>query len=90
MARRVHALKTTVQKKKPTSTENNTVNAIKPKRRRFRPGTLALREIRKYQRSTDLLIRKLPFARLVGSSVKMMVYFIHRSNKSRKTTRENR
>ena len=32
---------------------------------RFRPGTVALREIRKYQRSTDLLIRKLPFMRLV-------------------------
>ena len=30
-----------------------------------RPGTVALREIRKYQRSTELLIRKLPFARLV-------------------------
>lgn len=37
-----------------------------PKRRhRYRPGTKALMEIRKYQRSTDLLIRKLPFARLV-------------------------
>ena len=32
---------------------------------RYRPGTVALREIRKYQKSTDLLIRKLPFARLV-------------------------
>ena len=32
---------------------------------RYRPGTVALREIRKYQRSTELLIRKLPFARLV-------------------------
>merc|ERR1712203_339281 len=31
----------------------------------FRPGTVAIREIRKYQRSTDLLIRKLPFQRLV-------------------------
>jgi histone H3 len=31
---------------------------------RFRPGTVALREIRKYQKSTDLLIRKLPFQRL--------------------------
>lgn len=31
---------------------------------RYRPGTVALREIRKYQRSTELLIRKLPFARL--------------------------
>jgi hypothetical protein len=25
---------------------------------RYRPGTVALREIRKYQKSTDLLIRK--------------------------------
>jgi len=32
---------------------------------RFRPGTVALREIRKYQKSTDLLIRKRPFQRLV-------------------------
>ncbi|KAJ1270959.1 hypothetical protein BS78_06G091400 [Paspalum vaginatum] len=32
---------------------------------RFRPGTVALREIRKYQKSTELLIRKLPFQRLV-------------------------
>ena len=33
--------------------------------RRYRPGTLALREIRKYQRSTELLIGKLAFQRLV-------------------------
>jgi len=32
---------------------------------RYRPGTVALREIRKFQKSTDLLIRKLPFQRLV-------------------------
>ena len=32
---------------------------------RFRPGTVALRMIRKYQKSTELLIRKLPFQRLV-------------------------
>ena len=32
---------------------------------RFRPGTVALREIRKYQKNTELLIRKLPFQRLV-------------------------
>lgn len=31
---------------------------------RYRPGTVALREIRKYQKSTDLLLRKLPFQRL--------------------------
>lgn len=35
------------------------------KSHRYRPGTVALREIRKYQKSTDLLIRKLPFQRLI-------------------------
>lgn len=38
-------------------------NVKKP--HRYRPGTVALREIRKYQKSTDLLIRKLPFQRIV-------------------------
>lgn len=32
---------------------------------RYRPGTVALREIRKYQKSTELLISKAPFQRLV-------------------------
>ena len=35
------------------------------KKRHYRPGTLALREIRKYQKLTDLLIKKAPFIRLV-------------------------
>jgi histone H3 len=35
------------------------------KKRRFHPGTVALREIRKYTGTVDLLIRKLPFQRLV-------------------------
>ena len=35
------------------------------RKQRLRPGEAALKEIRKYQRSTDLLLRKLPFARLV-------------------------
>lgn len=35
------------------------------KPRRYRPGTVALREIRRYQKSSDLLMRKLPFQRLV-------------------------
>ena len=39
------------------------------KRRRFRPGTVALRQIMKYQKSTELLIRKLPFQRLVREVV---------------------
>ena len=34
------------------------------KKKRFRPGTVSLRNIRKYQKSTDLLIGKLPFERL--------------------------
>ncbi|XP_006797367.1 histone H3-like centromeric protein A [Neolamprologus brichardi] len=38
---------------------------VSPKKRKFRPGTRALMEIRKYQKSTDLLLRKAPFARLV-------------------------
>ena len=32
---------------------------------RYRPGTVALREIRRYQKSTELLMMKRPFGRLV-------------------------
>ena len=32
---------------------------------RYRPGTVALREIRRYQKSTDLLIRLAPMGRVV-------------------------
>lgn len=32
---------------------------------RFRPGTVALREIRRYQKSVEMLIRKAPFQRLI-------------------------
>jgi histone H3 len=32
---------------------------------RYRPGTVALREIRRYQKTTELLLRKMPFQRLV-------------------------
>jgi len=35
------------------------------KKHRYKPGTVALQEIRRYQRSTDLLLLKLPFSRLV-------------------------
>ena len=34
-------------------------------KRRYRPGEKALKEIRTYQRSTELLLRKVPFQRLV-------------------------
>jgi histone H3/H4 len=39
------------------------------KKRRFRPGTVAMREIKKLQKSGDLLLRKAPFQRLVRSFV---------------------
>jgi len=42
------------------------------KHHRYRPGTVALREIRKYQKSTDLLIRKIPFQRLIREIVQDM------------------
>ena len=38
--------------------------APRPKRR-YKPGTVALREIKRYQKSTDLLLLKLPFQRVV-------------------------
>eukprot|EP00798_Chlamydomonas_sp_ICE-L_P001853 gene1853-biopygen14667 len=51
------------RKQLPIKASNYDSNVNKPNR--YRPGTVALREIRKYQKSTDLLIRKLPFQRLV-------------------------
>ena len=36
-----------------------------PRKKTWKPGTVALREIRRQQKSTELCIRKLPFARLV-------------------------
>ncbi|CAJ0895672.1 5932_t:CDS:2 [Entrophospora sp. SA101] len=43
---------------------------IRPsKPRRYKPGTVALREIRQYQRTTNLLLRKLPFSRVPDSQV---------------------
>ena len=40
-------------------------SGAKKRGHRYKPGTVALREIRRYQKSTELLIRKLPFQRLV-------------------------
>ena len=54
-----HALATKAARKSQPST-----GGVK-RPHRFRPGTVALREIRRYQKSTELLIRKLPFQRLV-------------------------
>ena len=42
---------------------------VKRPHRRFKAGTVALREIKRYQKSTELLLRKAPFQRLVRSIV---------------------
>lgn len=52
------------EEKRAVPNSKNLTGIVKAKRR-YRPGTVALREIRKYQQSTELLIRKLPFQRLV-------------------------
>ena len=41
------------------------VGQKKMRPRRYRLGTVALREIRRYQKSSELLIRRIPFQRLV-------------------------
>ena len=41
------------------------VGTKKRKHQKYRPGTVALREIRRFQKSTELLIRQMPFQRLV-------------------------
>ena len=51
--------------KSPRKITSQAAAVTSPKKRRYRPGERALREIRFYQRNTDLLIRRLPFARLV-------------------------
>ena len=57
-APRKHVTSKTVRKSPPAA------GGIK-KPHRFRPGTRAMREIRKYQKTTELLLRKQPFQRLV-------------------------
>ncbi|KAG9284428.1 hypothetical protein G9A89_023685 [Geosiphon pyriformis] len=49
----------------PKTRRTSSTSSGTPKKRRYRPGTVALREIRIFQKSTHLLIRKLPFARVV-------------------------
>ena len=49
-----------------------------PKPRRYRPGTMALREIRRYQQSTELLIRRAPFDRLIREFVQDLQHGGHK------------
>ena len=53
------------RKQLATKARKSAVGGGVKKPHRYRPGTVALREIRRYQKSTELLIRKLPFQRLV-------------------------
>lgn len=57
------AMQAHAAKKKPKATE--VPEGVVKKEGRYRPGSNALREIRRYQKSTELLVRKLPFQRLV-------------------------
>ena len=49
----------------PHRSSSSSSNDQPPRQRRYRPGTVALREIRYFQRSTMMLIPRLPFARAV-------------------------
>ncbi|KAF1823124.1 histone-fold-containing protein [Dissoconium aciculare CBS 342.82] len=51
--------------RKSTAGRASDVSSPTRKKTRYKPGTVALREIRKYQKSTDLLLLRLPFSRLV-------------------------
>ena len=53
------------RKQLATKVAKKTATAVVKKPHRFRPGTVALREIRRYQKTTELLLRKMPFQRLV-------------------------
>eukprot|EP00742_Colponemidia_sp_Colp-10_P003593 GILJ01003825.1.p1 GENE.GILJ01003825.1~~GILJ01003825.1.p1 ORF type:complete len:164 (+),score=11.97 GILJ01003825.1:74-493(+) len=57
--------KSTTPRKTPLGKSAPPATPPSAKKIRYRPGTVALREIRRYQKSTELLIRKAPFARLV-------------------------
>ena len=65
--------KTTMTRRKNNSTTGVHTGKSRPrlnkkklkKKSRYRPGTVALREIVRYQKSTELLIRKISFQRLL-------------------------
>lgn len=57
-----------VARKRPTKSSVATWRSP----RRYRPGKRALQEIRRYQKSTELLVRKLPFQRLVREIIQNM------------------
>jgi histone H3 len=67
---RVKQLEVKTGGKKPAKTissklSKQVTSSLSQAKSKFKPGSVALREIRKYQKSSDLLIRKRPFQRLV-------------------------
>lgn len=68
---RTRQLEAKIASKKPAvfvarKSTGKTVSAISPQpKTKFRPGAFALKEIRKYQKTSDMLIRKRPFQRFV-------------------------
>ena len=70
IAKKAPRMNPTAEKAPRNSLAPNNTSKSKPKspaknKRKYRPGTLALKEIRRYQKSCDLLIPKLPFSRLI-------------------------
>lgn len=63
-ARKVSKSTKSAGSKKAAKKASGSQNGAK-KSHKWRPGTVALRQIKQYQRGTDLLVRKAPFARLV-------------------------
>ncbi|RMZ88441.1 hypothetical protein DV736_g4331, partial [Chaetothyriales sp. CBS 134916] len=61
----------TLPSKRPRAQPGDPIPHRRP--HRYKPGTIALREIRRYQQSTDLLILKLPFARLVREAAQYVL-----------------
>jgi hypothetical protein len=52
------------KKNTPVNTQSQIEQQVR-RFRRFRPGTAALREIKKFQRSSELLLARAPFQRLI-------------------------
>ena len=64
----VKAPRKTIARKAVRKTSASSQGVMK-QHRRSKQGTVAVREIKKYQKSTELLIRKLPFSKLVRELV---------------------
>ena len=67
LARKQASMLSKAHKSLPNKASRKTAPAMGglKKPHRYRPGTVAIREIKRYQKSTELLIRRLPFQRLV-------------------------